>query len=706
MKIRFSFFALLVILALGTAFAQTPVTGENPHCVIIDTRYNAINSVDNGRDYLSIGTQPPMIITFVSGDGSVTVTSTDYSTRDVYIYEYTKDLVFIRTVQVQNEYDKFGGFTKDNEGNYYLFSGKNVAENEKNVANMSLVKYDRSGNRLNTYRLNAYADNSYGGVRDPFHAGSCRMEISDNMLCVYFARQMFMTSDDGLNHQASYGFIVDKNTFQRVDIGQRANAGTGGSIRGMVMPYVSHSFNQFILPIDGGFVFVDQGDMYPRGFSFSKFLNGNQTLERKTAFAFKQGSTYQQTFAQLGGLVKTPDGYLFAGTYERNTTISSDHNDSRNVFVLTLDNELNNISEPIWITNYRDKNNENATSPKITALDTGRYLLLWELLGNNGYRSTYMTIIDKTGRLLTAVKEIPDVRLNINDILRYNRTNGNVYWAVDNHDKNIEVFSFNPDHPINVAVRTGAPVGGHGLVLESFTVDKVTVSQHELFTVQASIRNRRLDAFSGGQIGAALVDNNSDIVEVIGSTNLGAFNPGSMYSNRPVNCIVPNTVTPGSYRLRFVVRPTGGEWRIATITINDVPNAIPITVTAGEANGGGYGLGLLGLTASKTSVPRNEQFDVGYRFLNVGTDAFSGQAGAALVDNNNTIVAVLRSWNTGNFVVGARNSNPINITCTVPSTAAPGRYRLRMVVRPTGGEWRVATISVDNSPTSIDFTVR
>jgi hypothetical protein len=324
---------------------------------------------------------------------------------------------------------------------------------------------------------------------------------------------------------------------------------------------------------------VDQGDMYPRAFTFSKFLNGNQTtIEGKTAFAFKQGTTYQQTFAQLGGLVKTSDGYLFAGTYERNTNVSNDHNDSRNVFVLTLDNELNNISEPIWITNYRDKNNENTASPKAAELDTGRYLLMWELFGNNGYKSTYMTIIDKTGRLLTAVKEIPDARLNSNDVLRYNRTNGNVFWAVDNHDKNIEFFSFNPDNPINVTVRTGAPVGGHGLALEDFTVGKTSVSQYELFTVQTTIKNRRMDTFSGGHVGVALVENNSDITEVIGSTILGVFNPGQTYPNRTVNCIVPDTVSPGRYRLRVVVRPTGGEWRIATISVDNSPTVIDFTV--------------------------------------------------------------------------------------------------------------------------------
>jgi hypothetical protein len=158
------------------------------------------------------------------------------------------------------------------------------------------------------------------------------------------------------------------------------------------------------------------------------------------------------------------------------------------------------------------------------------------------------------------------------------RTNGNVYWAVDNDDKNIDIFSFNPDSTINVPVRSGAPGGGYGLSLGSFTVDKTTVSQNEPFTVKATIINSRLDTFTGGQIGAALVNNNGDIVEIVGTANLGAFNPGQRYSDRQVNCTVPNAVSAGSYRLRMVVRPTGGEWRIATMTTDGVPNSIQFKV--------------------------------------------------------------------------------------------------------------------------------
>jgi hypothetical protein len=509
-------------------------------------------------------------MTYVSGDGSISVCSaTDTAT---YVYEYSASLQLIKTRQFLNDFSKLGAFAKDNQGNYYFFYAKNVEEDEKNTENMSLVKDDSSDSKVKTYRLKALADNSSRGIRDPFLAGACRMEISGNMVAVYFARRMFQ-SDDGLNHQASYGFVLNKDTFARVDKGAGGSTSQGNT----QMPYVSHSFNQFILPVNNGFVFVDQGDYYPRRFSFAKFQEG-QATKKLNAFEFKEGETYQYTFSQLGGLAETSGGYLFAGTYEKNTVVSSNHNDSRNVFVLTLDNDLNSVSTPIWITNYRDKNNDNAANPKIAALDNGRYLLMWELMGNTGYKSTYTVIIDNTGKLLTAVREMPGVRLNRNDVLRYNSTNGNVYWAVDNDDKNIDVFSFNPYYSINAPVPTGAPGGGHGLSLGSFTVDKTTVSKKESFTVTATIINSRVDAFSGGQMGAALVNKNGDIVEVVGTANLGAFDPGYRYNDRTVNCTVPDTVSAGSYRLRMVIRPTGGEWRVATQTSDGVPNSINFTV--------------------------------------------------------------------------------------------------------------------------------
>lgn len=438
-----------VYLFLWVFFLAVSVFGkgasENPFVLNQPADHRVNNSVDSGGEYLKGWSDlTPIIMTYVNNDGSISVCSpTDTVT---YIFEYSKEMEYIRTVDFSNEFPNFGAFTKDNEGSYYLFYAKDVDENEKNTENMALVKYDNVGTKVNTYKLKAYADNSFNGVKSPFQSGACRMEISGNMLCVYFARQKFMSAD-GLNHQSSYGFIVNKDTFRRVDIGQVAN--NGFTLSGMSVPYTSHSYNQFLLPVDDGFAFVDQGDAYPRGFVFSRFRTSEKT-KRITAVNFKQGRTYQYTFAQLGGLAKTSHGYIFTGTYEKNSVVSAAHNDSRNLFVFNLDDEMSVIGDPVWITDYNDKDKFNAANPKITEIDKGRFLLMWECMAKTSYETTYMTIINENGKMLTPVKNIGSLRLNYNDTLRYNKTTGDVFWAINSDERTINIFAFNPDSPVNI----------------------------------------------------------------------------------------------------------------------------------------------------------------------------------------------------------------------------------------------------------------
>ena len=116
-------------------------------------------------------------------------------------------------------------------------------------------------------------------------------------------------------------------------------------IAGLRMPSAGHSFNQFILPIKDGFMFVDHGDVGPRGFAFSTVTN----FESKSinSFSFKQGQTYQYTFAEMGGITETNSGYIFVGTYENSNRVESNHNDARNVFLITIDKALSHVSAPI-----------------------------------------------------------------------------------------------------------------------------------------------------------------------------------------------------------------------------------------------------------------------------------------------------------------------------------------------------------------------
>jgi hypothetical protein len=98
--------------------------------------------------------------------------------------------------------------------------------------------YGEGGEKLNVYKFKAYAAGSLFGGKEPFEGEACRLENSGSMPAVYFAREMFKAGD-GLNHQASYGFVINKDTFERLYKESKTgyNATSAGN---MTMPYVSH----------------------------------------------------------------------------------------------------------------------------------------------------------------------------------------------------------------------------------------------------------------------------------------------------------------------------------------------------------------------------------------------------------------------------------------------------------------------------------
>lgn len=427
--------ALMLVLSLsGTASAMTAMTGN-----IKITAVKTGQSVGNvSQPVINMWSDiTPALQTVVADDGTVSVMSTK-GDKVVEVYEFTQNGQYIRTLSFARELPLVGAFTRDSNGNYYIFYGKEVDESAFSEKNMALVKYSPEAERLNTFYLQAQTNDErwahgYSGVKTPFSAGTCKLEISGNLIAAYFGRRMFV-SGDGLNHQASYGFVLDLNSFKKLTNQQNR------------MPSAGHSFNQFILPVDNGFVTVDHGDNGPRAFMFSN-VTANKSYS-VSAFTFKKNETYQNTFAEMGGIVQTNDGYLFAGTYEKNESMADRYNDSRNLFLLTMDKQLNSISEPKWVTNYTDMNAENAIFPKIAKLDSERFLLMWGNYNRNTGNSNMevcFTIVDQNGKLLQPVKNIPYVRLNGFDTLRYNPVSGLAYWAVEDSNDGIILYAFNPD---------------------------------------------------------------------------------------------------------------------------------------------------------------------------------------------------------------------------------------------------------------------
>jgi len=276
----------------------------------------------------------------------------------------------------------------------------------------------------------------------------------------------------------------------------------------------------------------------------------------------------------------------------------------------------------------------------------------------------------------------------------------------------------NPHVFINIKPdRGGASVGYEMALREVFNASRTSVPQNETFTVNVNMRNiGALESFPGGHIGVVLVDNNNNVVANLGTRQAAGLGIGNTWSTRTINCYVPETVRPGQYRLRIVTRanvdsPIVESWKIAELSAvrEGIPSAINFTVTSkgSGALGGGYWLSLERFSADNVSVARNEAFSVTVRTRAVGTEPFpGGQLGVALVDNNGNIVEVIRNinWNTLNPGSSYRGQTINN--CRVPNTVTPGNYKLMIVVRTTGAEWRLASLSLNDVPSSIDFTVR
>ncbi|MDR2899051.1 MAG: leucine-rich repeat protein [Clostridiales bacterium] len=448
----------ITLYAKWSAITPAPVgTSHNPVSIVQDAGHD-IGYYNSW--YKSAYGHVPAVMTVVNDDGTVSVLSAAIGLPHLYVYEYTWDMQYIRTVAINKElpddkgYSSVGAFTKDHAGTYYIFYGKNVEEDAHNEINMILAQYNSDGQKLRQYERAAFYGTS-GGVKRPFNSSPCRIEISGNSIVTYFGRELFK-NENGVNHQASYGFILHLDSFTEIPAKVYAD-----------MTYASHSFNQFVLPIDGGFIIANQGDASPRAFTFTNTLSGRGL----TSFDFVGEYGENATFAQMGGLAKTSSGYIFAGAYERGRVTSpmytlQDSAMSRNMFIVKFDDNMVKCSEPIWITDYTNAETQNVAHPKIVELDEGRYILMWEYskgsdgtgqAENTAASPVYYTVIDENGDTLTPITELPGVKLSSDDVLRYNPKTCSVQWAVGGTERTgdanlFTIYSFNPNAPLSASV--------------------------------------------------------------------------------------------------------------------------------------------------------------------------------------------------------------------------------------------------------------
>ena len=156
-------------------------------------------------------------------------------------------------------------------------------------------------------------------------------------------------------------------------------------------------------------------------------------------------------------------------------------------------------------------------------------------------------------------------------------------------------FSKDQEIVINIKPDAGGVSTGYEIGLfDEFTSTATSVQGNESFTVSAKIQNISWEEFSGGKLGVAVVNQNDQIVEIVGTTTIWSMPLASYYPDPfSITCRVPNTVAQGQYKLRAVTQQTGGNWKIIMLSAN-CPNFIDFRV--------GPVIAVTGVTLNKTTT--------------------------------------------------------------------------------------------------------
>ena len=191
---------------------------------------------------------------------------------------------------------------------------------------------------------------------------------------------------------------------------------------------------------------------------------------------------------------------------------------------------------------------------------------------------------------------------------------------------------------------TNTPPRTHGIVVyDGLTSSATTVNRGEIFTVSATYVNFGTGSITG-HCGVALVDNNDQILEVIGTYSSSlTFSSGSGRVNS-ITCGVSYAVTPGNYKIRAIFRPVGENWSIAygaSVSVTDILN---LAVNSGEiVPDKSNVLMASGFTVSPNPVDQFSPLNVEVRVFNPtsAVSPFVGDMELGLYDSENILKEVI-----------------------------------------------------------------
>ena len=292
----------------------------------------------------------------------------DYYGDGLFRENYDSNGKLLSSHSIPVELPVFGGFFEGTDSYYLVFGQENMKEDD-NTEVYRIVRYTKNWVRKGAASIRG------ANTTIPFRSSGVSLTEAGGMLYMRTAHQTY-TSTDGIRHQANVNAVIQKSNMTVTSLQCTvSNLSTG---------YVSHSFNQLITNDGKDLIAVDQGDANPRGIVLFRYAGkagasnpGNPENVVVMTFAKSSDGDENQTGASIGALEISSSHYLVAGNSGDQSGTTVNPNGGRNIFITATSktNFTKAGTTTRWITSYTGS--QKASTPTLTPLPDGRYLLMW-----------------------------------------------------------------------------------------------------------------------------------------------------------------------------------------------------------------------------------------------------------------------------------------------------------------------------------------
>lgn len=225
-----------------------------------------------------------------------------------------------------------------------------------------------------------------------------------------------------------------------------------------------------------------------------------------------------------------------------------------------------------------------------------------------------------------------------------------------------------------------------------------SVKREDPFRLDCSVSDFGIHGMST-QYDIAIYDANDNFVSI---TNFAPYNSG--YNTTATRCMVPETVTPGTYKIKAVLKQEDNTYLpIAqssnlqaepTLIVEEKIMMHNLIIRADTA-----------FTTNITSGKGGEYLIANLSFGNKGGYSFSGSWGIALVDKDNLDIKYILTQTDNSTLDPGYYYKSYSFRCYLPANITAGDYKLMMCAKRTDKEWDVVCRANDAIVDFVDFTV-